>query len=67
MANYANYKEGFDYENFPAVKLAKGYEVVLEHGDTLYMPAGYLASYGIHRGWLCHEFHGLCKAALEAN
>jgi hypothetical protein len=41
MANYANYKEGFDYEHFPAVKLAKGYEVVLEHGDTLYMPAGF--------------------------
>jgi len=41
MANYANYKDGFDYEQFPAVKLAKGYEVILEHGDTLYMPAGY--------------------------
>ncbi len=41
LANYANYKEDFDYEAFPAVKLAKGYEVVLEHGDTLFMPAGY--------------------------
>jgi hypothetical protein len=41
MANYANYREDFDYEAFPAVKLAKGYEVVLEHGDTLFMPAGY--------------------------
>ena len=41
MANYANYTQGFDYEQFPAVKLAKGYEVVLEHGDTLFMPAGY--------------------------
>jgi hypothetical protein len=41
MANYANYTQGFDYEQFPAVKLAKGYEVVLEHGDTLYMPAGF--------------------------
>ncbi len=41
MANYANYHESFDYENFPAVKLAKGYEVILEHGDTLFMPAGY--------------------------
>ena len=26
---------------FPAVKYAKGYEVILEHGDTLFMPAGY--------------------------
>lgn len=41
IANYANYHEKFDYENFPAVKFAKGYEVILEHGDTLYMPAGY--------------------------
>lgn len=41
MANYANYHESFDYENYPAVKLAKGYEVILEHGDTLFMPAGY--------------------------
>ncbi|MBK7884668.1 MAG: cupin-like domain-containing protein [Chitinophagaceae bacterium] len=40
-ANYANYDKGFDYENFPAVKFAKGYEVILEHGDTLFMPAGY--------------------------
>lgn len=41
LANYANYYENFDYENFPAVKLAKGYEIILEHGDTLFMPAGY--------------------------
>ncbi len=41
LANYANYKEKFDYDSFPAVKLAKGYEVILEHGDTLFMPAGY--------------------------
>jgi len=30
-----------DLEKFPAITLAKGYEVVLEHGDTLFMPAGY--------------------------
>lgn len=30
-----------DYTKFPALKLAKGYEVTLEHGDTLFMPAGY--------------------------
>lgn len=41
LANYAHYHEKFDYENFPAVKKAKGYEVILEHGDTLFMPAGY--------------------------
>lgn len=41
LANYTHYYDGFDYENFPAVKLAKGYEVILEHGDTLFMPAGY--------------------------
>lgn len=41
LANYANYSTDFDYETYPAVKMAKGYEVILEHGDTLYMPAGY--------------------------
>jgi len=41
MANFAGYAEKFDYENFPAVRLAKGYEVILEPGDTLFMPAGY--------------------------
>ena len=41
LANFANYNEDFDYTSFPAVKLAKGYEVILEHGDTLFMPAGY--------------------------
>ena len=30
-----------DYAAFPAVKSAKGYEVILGHGDTLFMPAGY--------------------------
>ena len=41
LANFAHYNEQFDYQNFPAVKLAKGFEVILDHGDTLFMPAGY--------------------------
>lgn len=41
LANYANYAEAFDYENFPAARLARGYEVILDHGDTLFMPAGF--------------------------
>jgi hypothetical protein len=41
IANFANYNNSFDYENFPAVKKANGYEVILDHGDTLFMPAGY--------------------------
>jgi hypothetical protein len=41
LANFANYNQKFDYDSFPATKLAKGYEVILEHGDTLFMPAGY--------------------------
>lgn len=43
-----NFEKYFDEENnkldlkkFPALTLAKGYEVILEHGDTLFMPAGY--------------------------
>jgi hypothetical protein len=30
-----------DLEKFPALKLAKGYETILEHGEALYMPEGY--------------------------
>ena len=41
MANFENYHKNFDYENFPAAKLANGYEVILEHGDTLFMRAGF--------------------------
>ncbi len=41
MANFEGYFEKFDYKSFPATRLAKGYEVILGHGDTLFMPAGY--------------------------
>jgi len=34
-------KSKIDYKQFPALKHANGYEVILEHGDTLFMPAGY--------------------------
>ncbi|TDH18345.1 transcriptional regulator [Segetibacter sp. 3557_3] len=44
LADFSGYYKGGktpDYSAFPALKLAKGYEVILEHGDTLFMPAGY--------------------------
>lgn len=44
LVDFSNYYKGNglpDYEAFPALKYAKGYEVILEHGDTLFMPAGY--------------------------
>jgi hypothetical protein len=43
LADFSNYyKNGNpDYTQFPALKLARGYEVILNHGDTLFMPAGY--------------------------
>jgi hypothetical protein len=43
-ADFSNYylnKGNPDYEKFPALRKAKGYEVILGHGDTLFMPAGY--------------------------
>ncbi len=30
-----------DFEKWPALKRAKGYKAILEHGNTLYMPEGY--------------------------
>jgi hypothetical protein len=44
MADFSHYhlnNGNPDYEKFPALKLAQGYEVTLNHGDTLFMPAGY--------------------------
>ena len=44
LADFSHYYEGNgtpDYQKFPALKLARGYDLVLEHGDTLFMPAGY--------------------------
>lgn len=41
FSHYYKHNGKPDYERFPALRLAKGYEVTLEHGDTLFMPAGY--------------------------
>lgn len=44
LADFSNYsnKEGLpDYEKFPALRHAVGYDLTLNPGDTLFMPAGY--------------------------
>jgi Cupin-like domain len=45
MVNFEKYYDSennkLDFERFPALKLAKGYELILDHGETLFMPAGY--------------------------
>jgi len=44
LADFSNYNQDNghpDYEKYPALKYARGYEVILNHGDTLFMPAGY--------------------------
>ncbi len=44
LADFSRYHEqgtALDYDQFPALKLARGYDITLEHGDTLFMPAGY--------------------------
>jgi len=48
VLSFVNFEHYFDRSNnkleidrYPALKLAKGYEVILDHGDTLFMPAGY--------------------------
>ena len=44
LADFSHYHEKNgtpDYEKFPALKLAQGYDLVLDRGDTLFMPAGY--------------------------
>ncbi len=45
LVDFTNYydpeKSKVDYKTYPALKKAKGMEVILEPGDTLFMPAGY--------------------------
>ncbi|MEO7802201.1 MAG: cupin-like domain-containing protein [Ginsengibacter sp.] len=41
FSNYYLNSGNPDTTKFPAIKLAKGYEVILDHGDTLFMPAGF--------------------------
>jgi Cupin-like domain len=44
LADFSNYYQlngKPDYEKFPALKLAQGYDLTLSHGDTLFMPAGF--------------------------
>jgi hypothetical protein len=45
LADFSNYYDPdnskIDYEKFPALRKAKGYDLILDHGDTLFMPAGY--------------------------
>ena len=44
LADFSHYYQGNgspDYTRFPALKLAEGFDFTLEHGDTLFMPAGY--------------------------
>ncbi len=45
LADFSNYydaeKSKLDYEKFPAIAAAEGYDIILEHGDTLFMPGGY--------------------------
>lgn len=48
VLSFVNFEKYFDAgenkleeDRYPALRLARGYEVILDHGDTLFMPAGY--------------------------
>ena len=48
VLSMVNFEKYFDSQNnklnrlqYPALDLARGYEVILDHGETLFMPAGY--------------------------
>jgi hypothetical protein len=45
MVDFSHYNNAqqskIDVEKYPAVQFAEGYETILEHGDTLFIPAGY--------------------------
>lgn len=45
LADFSNYYNNglskIDIKKFPALEFANGYDIILEHGDTLFMPSGY--------------------------
>ena len=45
IADFSNYydpeKSKIDTSKFPAIEFARGFDIILEHGDTLFMPGGY--------------------------
>lgn len=45
MADYSHYYDPdsskIDFEKFPGLQYTEGYDLTLEHGDTLFMPAGF--------------------------
>ncbi|GAC1492080.1 MAG: hypothetical protein NVS1B13_22290 [Flavisolibacter sp.] len=41
FSHYAEKNNKIDYATFPALKYVKGYQSILEPGDTLFMPAGF--------------------------
>lgn len=40
-ANFVNWHQALDTQEFPALEHANGYTAILHHGDTLFMPGGY--------------------------
>ncbi|ASZ13533.1 cupin-like domain-containing protein [Chitinophaga pendula] len=40
-ANFVNWHEKLDTDQFPALDYANGYTTILNHGETMFMPAGY--------------------------
>lgn len=36
-----DYIDNIDYQKYPALKKVKGYDIYLNHGDSLFMPCGY--------------------------
>ena len=41
FSGYHNWQTEDWYENFPALSLTQGQEVILERGDTLFIPSGF--------------------------
>jgi hypothetical protein len=40
-ASFVDWHKGIDKDKFPALAHAQGYETILEHGETMFMPTGY--------------------------
>jgi ribosomal protein L16 Arg81 hydroxylase len=68
--------EKIDYEKFPAMKYAKGYEFIMNDGDSLFMPSaywhfnsyldgGYALSYRMMGYHLADKYNGVMNVTLR--
>ncbi len=61
-----------DYSKFPGLRYAKGYDIILAHGDSLFMPTGYWhymryleGGFAVTYRKMAHSFEPICDGLMN--